>query len=83
MACFPRPRTTALASAVAACALAAVLPAPAMAQQSTDAAKIKELQRRLDQRDAVIRDLLRRVTALEQDERQRTAAAVALGRFAS
>lgn len=46
---------------------------PALAD-STEAGKIRELQKRLDQRDALIRSLMRRVDRLEHDEAARSAA---------
>jgi len=43
--------------------------------ESSDATKIIELQRRLDQRDALIRNLMRRVDKLEREEAARHTAA--------
>ena len=43
----------------------------AQASPGSDAAKIRELQKRIDQRDAVIRDLMRRVERLEHDQATR------------
>jgi hypothetical protein len=45
--------------------------------QISDAAVVKELERRLDQRDAVIRDLMARVERLEHQEAARAAAPAA------
>lgn len=53
-----------------------VAPASATdANAKSDATKIKELQKRLDQRDALIRNLMRRVEKLEREEAGRRPAA--------
>jgi hypothetical protein len=47
---------------------AAAAPASSQSSPTSDAAKVKELEERIDQRDAVIRDLLQRVARLEREQ---------------
>jgi hypothetical protein len=79
---MPRARVATLSSAVI---LIGALPALAQGPSASsagqdfgtsDSAQIKELQSRLNQRDAIIRDLLRRVQKLERDEAARSGGTV-------
>jgi hypothetical protein len=66
---MPRVTRLTLVTAFVAAVNVVTIASTAEAQSPSDTATIKELQKRLDQRDALIRNLLRRVEKLEGAER--------------